>query len=74
MRAEADNNSAYSTVTKSLAFGTGGVDNAEDAEIILHRFAARSRMIRCQVLGRAQNAARWERGLATIWRRVFLKT
>jgi Zn-dependent metalloprotease len=35
---EAEDNSAYSTVTKSLAFGTGGVDDAEDAEIILHEY------------------------------------
>ena len=31
-----DDNAFYSPVTKSLAFGTGGVDDAEDAEIILH--------------------------------------
>jgi Zn-dependent metalloprotease len=33
-----EDNSAYSPVTKSLAFGTGGVDDAEDAEIILHEY------------------------------------
>jgi Zn-dependent metalloprotease len=33
-----DDNSFYSPVTKSLAFGTGGVDDAEDAEIILHEY------------------------------------
>lgn len=31
-------NSFYSPVTKSLTFGTGGVDDAEDAEIILHEY------------------------------------
>ncbi|HET7872294.1 MAG TPA: M36 family metallopeptidase, partial [Terriglobales bacterium] len=33
-----DDNSFYSPVNKSLAFGTGGVDDAEDAEIILHEY------------------------------------
>jgi Zn-dependent metalloprotease len=31
-------NSFYSPTTKSLTFGTGGVDDAEDAEIILHEY------------------------------------
>lgn len=34
----ADDNSDYSPTTKSLTFGTGGVDDAEDAEIILHEY------------------------------------
>jgi Zn-dependent metalloprotease len=33
-----DDNSFYSPATKSLSFGTGGVDDAEDAEIILHEY------------------------------------
>src|SRR5437667_3701551 len=33
-----DDNSNYSPTTKSLTFGTGGVDDAEDAEIILHEY------------------------------------
>lgn len=33
-----DDNSYYSPMTKSLTFGTGGVDDAEDAEIILHEY------------------------------------
>jgi Zn-dependent metalloprotease len=33
-----DDNSWYSPVTKSLTFGIGGVDDAEDAEIILHEY------------------------------------
>jgi hypothetical protein len=35
---ETDDNSNYSPVTKSLTFGTGGVDDAEDAEIVLHEY------------------------------------
>lgn len=31
-------NSFYSPSTKALTFGTGGVDDAEDAEIILHEY------------------------------------
>lgn len=33
-----DDNSFYSPVEKALTFGTGGVDDAEDAEIILHEY------------------------------------
>ena len=33
-----DDNSFYSPATKSLTFGTGGVDDAEDADIILHEY------------------------------------
>jgi Zn-dependent metalloprotease len=33
-----EDNSFYSPITKSLSFGTGGVDDAEDAEIILHEY------------------------------------
>ena len=33
-----DDNSAYNPVKKTLTFGTGGVDDAEDAEIILHEY------------------------------------
>ena len=33
-----DDNSHYSPSDKNLTFGTGGVDDAEDAEIILHEY------------------------------------
>ncbi len=33
-----EDNSNYSPMTKSLTFGTGGVDDAEDADIILHEY------------------------------------
>jgi hypothetical protein len=36
--AERDDNSAYDPGKKTLGFGTGGVDDAEDAEIILHEY------------------------------------
>ena len=35
---ERDDNSHYSAATRSLTFGTGGVDDAEDADIILHEY------------------------------------
>jgi Zn-dependent metalloprotease len=35
---ETDDNSHYSPGTKSLTFGTGGIDDAEDAEIVLHEY------------------------------------
>lgn len=33
-----DDNSHYSPATKDLTFGVGGVDDAEDAEVILHEY------------------------------------
>jgi Zn-dependent metalloprotease len=36
--AQKDDNSFYSPVDKALHFGTGGVDDAEDAEIIVHEY------------------------------------
>lgn len=33
-----DDNSFYSPTSKALTFGTGGVDDAEDADIILHEY------------------------------------
>lgn len=33
-----DDNSFYDPITKALTFGTGGVDDAEDADIILHEY------------------------------------
>ena len=35
---QSDDNSHYSPVTKDLFFGTGGVNDSEDAEIILHEY------------------------------------
>ncbi len=35
---QSDDNSHYSPSEKDLTFGTGGVDDAEDAEIILHEY------------------------------------
>ncbi|HSP61538.1 MAG TPA: M36 family metallopeptidase [Pyrinomonadaceae bacterium] len=35
---QSDDNSHYSPSDKDLTFGTGGVDDAEDAEIILHEY------------------------------------
>jgi hypothetical protein len=36
--AQEEDNSHYSLVTKDLHFGTGGVDDAEDAEIVAHEY------------------------------------
>lgn len=35
---QTDDNSHYSPVTKDLFFGTGGVNDSEDAEIVLHEY------------------------------------
>ena len=34
----ADDSAFYSTITQSLQFGDGGVDDAEDADVILHEY------------------------------------
>lgn len=38
IKGRTDDNSDYSPLTKALRFGIGGVDDAEDAEIILHEY------------------------------------
>jgi Zn-dependent metalloprotease len=38
IKGRTDDNSDYSPVTKALRFGIGGVDDAEDADIILHEY------------------------------------
>lgn len=34
----ADDNSNYNSLTKALTFGSGGVDDAEDADVVLHEY------------------------------------
>jgi hypothetical protein len=38
IKGRTDDNSDYSPLTKALRFGIGGVDDAEDADIILHEY------------------------------------
>lgn len=63
-----DDNSHYSPSDKDLTFGTGGVDDAEDAEIILHEYGHAFRMISCRALAPAARGERWAKASETFWR------
>ncbi len=56
-RGTRDDNSWYSPGMKSLTFGTGGVDDAEDAEIILHEFGHALQDAICPDFGQSVQAA-----------------
>ncbi len=60
-----DDNSFYRPTDKSLTFGTGGVDDAEDAEIILHEFGHASQDAILPGFGQIQGRPGNGRG---IWR------
>ena len=52
-----DDNSWYSPGLRRLTFGTGGVDDAEDAEIILHEFGHALQDAICPDFGQSDEAA-----------------
>ena len=52
-----DDNSWYSPGERSLTFGTGGVDDAEDAEVILHEFGHALQDAICPDFGQSPEAA-----------------
>ncbi|MGA9773908.1 MAG: M36 family metallopeptidase [Blastocatellia bacterium] len=54
---ESDDNSHYSPSDKDLTFGTGGVDDAEDAEIILHEYGHAIQDDQVPGFGASQQAA-----------------
>ena len=56
-RGTRDDNSAYSPHDHSLMFGTGGVDDAEDAEIILHELGHAIQDAICPQFGQSDEAA-----------------
>ena len=58
-------NSFYSPTTKALTFGTGGVDDAEDAGIIAHEYGHSIKITKFLALVVQQKAERWEKDLAT---------
>ena len=61
----AADNSFYSPTTKALTFGTGGVDDAEDAGIIAHEYghSIQDNQVLASVV--LQKAERWEKDLVT---------
>ena len=56
-RATRDDNSRYSPGTRSLSFGTGDVDDAEDGEVILHEFGHALQDAICPDFGQSQEGA-----------------
>ena len=52
-----DDNSFYSPVSQSLTFGIGGIDDAEDAEIILHEYGHAIQDAQVRGFGSSQEAA-----------------
>ena len=56
-RVNAEDNSFYSPSSHSLGFGTGGVDDAEDGETILHEFGHALQDAICPDFGQSAEAA-----------------
>jgi len=56
-RGTREDNSEYSPHTRSIMYGTGGVDDAEDAEIILHEFGHAVQDAICPQFGQSKEAA-----------------
>jgi hypothetical protein len=56
-RATRDDNSWYSSATRSLGFGVGDVDDAEDGETILHEFGHALQDAICPDFGQSLEAA-----------------
>ncbi len=59
-----DDNSWYSPDRRSLTFGTGGVDDAEDAEVIVHEFGHAVQDAICPDFGQSHQAAAMGEGFA----------
>ncbi len=66
-RASTDDQSWYSPGTRSLAFGTGGVDDAEDGETILHEFGHALQDAICPDFGQSLEGAAIGEGFGDFW-------
>jgi len=66
-----DDNSWYSPGLRSLTFGTGGVDDAEDAEIILHEFGHAIQDAICPDFGQSAQAAAMGEGFGDYFAATF---
>jgi hypothetical protein len=56
-RGTRDDNSWYSPIERSLTFGTGAIDDAEDGETILHEFGHAIQDAICPDFGQSEEAA-----------------
>lgn len=66
-----DDNSWYSPGLGSLTFGTGGVDDAEDGEIILHEFGHALQDAICPDFGQSAQAAAMGEGFGDYFAATF---
>jgi hypothetical protein len=69
--ATTEDNSWYSSVTKSLSFGTGGVDDAEDGETILHELGHALQDAICPDFGQSKEAAAMGEGFGDYFAASF---
>jgi len=70
-RATRDDNSWYSPATRSLGFGTGDVDDAEDGETILHEFGHALQDAICPDFGQSAEAAAMGEGFGDYFAASF---
>jgi hypothetical protein len=70
-RATRDDNSWYSPGTRSLGFGIGDVDDAEDGETILHEFGHAIQDAICPDFGQSQEAAAMGEGFGDYFAASF---
>lgn len=70
-RGTRDDNSWYSPGLRRLTFGTGGVDDAEDAEIILHEFGHALQDAICPDFGQSTQAAAMGEGFGDYFAASF---
>lgn len=66
-----EDNSWYSPHERSLTFGLGGIDDAEDAEIILHEFGHAIQDAICPGFGQSQEAAAMGEGFGDYFAASF---
>jgi hypothetical protein len=66
-----EDNSWYSPHDRSITFGTGGVDDAEDAEIILHEFGHAIQDAICPGFGQSLEAAAMGEGFGDYFAASF---
>jgi len=66
-----DDNSWYSPHDRSITFGTGGINDAEDAEIILHEFGHAIQDAICPGFGQSQEAAAMGEGFGDYFAASF---
>ena len=70
-RGTASNNSWYSPGLRQLTFGTGGVDDAEDAEVILHELGHAIQDAICHDFGQSDQAAAMGEGFGDYFAASF---